>query len=147
MTDRLTKEQEDALRAADKAATPGPWESRTWDIFTNGATTSIASVPAYSDEQKANALFIALARNHLPALLKELEALRGENTRLTTHIDIARAMIAEAWSPPEDRATWDKRSAEESMQIRRERDEKLWIRLRLWAEQVLALRAPKEPTG
>lgn len=99
MADRITPEQEAALVAAEKAATPAPWANGTepeevdsvrvcyfrdgkaceWCIALAGNTIDGTN---WDDETKArwkaDAELIVLARNAMPALLAEVGALRGE---------------------------------------------------------------------
>lgn len=81
MTDRITKQQEDALRAAEAKAPAAPWivvgdagiESPS---YATGIRLPIALHGAAAE-------FAALARNAMPALLDELERLRAENRAFT----------------------------------------------------------------
>lgn len=96
------KEEIDNLRALEAAARPGPWTTTkstwkskadpnyTWsasgieqdeDVFGNMAS-AIAYAQSTGQIRNEDAQFIAAARNALPGLLDELEALRAENTRL-----------------------------------------------------------------
>lgn len=72
--------QLEALKAAYEAATPGEWvdEGRT-PRYVNAGIYHVCRVLAHSDrtfgEYDANAQFIALSHNLMPALLEAVEAL------------------------------------------------------------------------
>jgi hypothetical protein len=96
MTNRITQEQEEALRAAEKAATPGPWVNGTepedddnvrvcffrdgkaceWCIALSGDMEDGHWTEETQRRWRADADFIAAARQGVPALLAELDALR-----------------------------------------------------------------------
>lgn len=90
MTERLTAEEEAAIRARLQNATPGPWYAChdgecpcgfVWSI----PEDLIVSMPAHEGDTtltvepiKRNAKFIAAARTDIPALLAEVDYLRSE---------------------------------------------------------------------
>lgn len=81
MADRITPEQEAALAAAEKEATPAPW------------------VPG--PRATADYAFVCAARNLMPALLAELAALREENEKLkkaARHAYFAMPMCIDCWN-------------------------------------------------
>ena len=91
------------LRAAMEAATPGPWHTNTqcpglccWHIFPSvpmfGACEDAPIVMGECSE--ADARFMTLARNALPAILAEMDALREALEKLLAG---ARAETAESW--------------------------------------------------
>ena len=92
----------DDLEAAEKAATPGPWANDGRYLATNepyplvGApdgdyhsrVADCAFYGAWGDEQcHANAAFIALSRNALPALLRVARAAEGLLAQVPSSID------------------------------------------------------------
>lgn len=88
------------LRAAMESATPGPWHTRTecpaqccWHVFPSvelyGAGEDTPIVMGECSE--ADARFMALARNALPALLADRDALR-EVLRPLAEIDLAKEL-------------------------------------------------------
>jgi hypothetical protein len=85
---------EKRLRELLTTVTPGPWTTSS-EYSVRDADGELAASVSYEErEQRANAEFIALARNLLPTLLAELDALRGvekaardAETRLGQHID------------------------------------------------------------
>jgi hypothetical protein len=100
MTARLTAEQEAALRAAEKAATPGQWvcEEQYYDGLRYAIEIGAPDpAPHEPDDQiliarcmnacglhrklyrREDAAFVAMARNAMPSLLAELEAARAEH--------------------------------------------------------------------
>jgi hypothetical protein len=109
---RLTPEQEDALRAADAAATPGPWVNGTepmeddsvrvcffrdgkaceWCVALSGDMDDGHWTAETQRRWRADADFIALAREGVPALLAELDAMRAwkkEVEKLVREIGLA----------------------------------------------------------
>lgn len=88
MSDSLTPEVLAELRRLDKAATPGPWTVWTGaghppEVRCDGHTP-VVSWPGFDDsdrstqEHEANAKLMALARNALPALLRERASLAAD---------------------------------------------------------------------
>ena len=74
----LTKEQQDAIRSRCEVATLGPWEllrvktdGANGDWFLLDEETRLAII----EKSDANAVFIAHARQDIPALLDALEAM------------------------------------------------------------------------
>lgn len=76
----------EALRALERAATPGPWDADedAWILASDDDRGFVAQVfdglrPTATDETSAlaNAAFIAAARNAFPALADEVERLRA----------------------------------------------------------------------
>lgn len=70
------------LRRLERAATPGPWETTTWDGLLYVASVQqlqgsyVCELGIGSDGAERDAALIAAARNALPALLRVAEAAR-----------------------------------------------------------------------
>ena len=86
-----------ALRALQEAATPGPWVAQGYDhnpgeagvVILGGADTAMGShLTAYAitvfnvGQSEADAAYIAALVNAAPALLNELDQLRGQVARV-----------------------------------------------------------------
>lgn len=71
------------LRRLERAATPGPWETTTWDGLLYVASVQqlqgsyVCELGIGSDGAERDAALIAAARNALPALLRVAEAARN----------------------------------------------------------------------
>jgi hypothetical protein len=85
MTGRLTAQQEAALLAAEAKATKGPWFAEYHLVGDNQDETKSNIIAdcgdRYQSEREqgwADADFIALAREGVPAMLAELTAVRAE---------------------------------------------------------------------
>jgi len=81
----MMREELDAIKARERAATPGPWHVRDGfivDKYNNFIThlgTGAAFVPDHSPEQiAANSKLIAHSRTDVPTLIAEVERLTGE---------------------------------------------------------------------
>ena len=95
----MTNEQLQAIKARCEAATPGPWEPGTLDYMrvevyqapeapkVNPLRWQRACICREARDQDAD--FIAYAREDIPALLAEVERLRGECQRQAEYIRIA----------------------------------------------------------
>ena len=105
----MTAARRAAIKARCDAATPGPWvvsseyasgvdlgykpdHERTWGYGCGNDFVCDLNDGEYheycsQDEQRANAEFIAAARQDIPDLLAEVERLRVENQRLEKSID------------------------------------------------------------
>lgn len=79
----LTEERIAEIRGREKAATQGPWGNMLALVISGEKDIAVAqySRGVTRDEQRANAAFIAYAREDIPALLDEVERLRAENER------------------------------------------------------------------
>jgi len=82
-TTPLTPEREQEIQARAEAATPGPWCTDSWEIYQGteyepGLSSWIGETCRAddSDGARADAAFIAHARQDVPALLSEIAALR-----------------------------------------------------------------------
>lgn len=105
----IPKEQLAAWRAVTDAATEGPWEPAVW-IETDGNEWRATgpghddrshdhdSEPGCPDEQAAqcDATFIATARTAVPALLDEVERLRGERDVISAEVERWRLVVKAA---------------------------------------------------
>lgn len=94
MSERLTEEQEKAIREAVGAATQGPWSAWSQEGTTSTGKYRHSVCRVVEDDREHvcvgdalgateaaaydNAAFIALARNTVPLLLAEIDALRVE---------------------------------------------------------------------
>jgi hypothetical protein len=89
-TPALSPEREQEIRARAEAATPGPWCTDSWEIYQGaeyepgisqwiGETCRGATSP---EQDRADADFIARAREDVPALLAELARVRAERDAL-----------------------------------------------------------------
>ena len=90
----MTNDELSAIRERAVAATPGPWEMQPIGRSSFGyelRQRDSLSVLLYTEgcyvpkQEEANALFIAHAREDVPALLAEVDRLRAENTLLREH--------------------------------------------------------------
>jgi len=101
---RLTDEQREELGRLEKAATPGPWESggstpTPGEVWIWEQTGHHPGDPDAPDTRIAccgapDAALIAAARNALPALLAEVDALRGELAATKRAIDfVSRPLV------------------------------------------------------
>ena len=98
MPDSKTGEPElEAIRARVEAATPGEWFTESDGIY-NASRSYLVTPTGDSDQDRADAGFIAHARSDVPALLELVAALSTENERLRGIERAAQAMVAE--SPP-----------------------------------------------
>lgn len=69
----------DAIRACCEAASPGEWRREGVSVVTDRANICVTCDGGTSaGEQQANAAFIAHAHQDVPALLAEVERLRGQ---------------------------------------------------------------------
>jgi hypothetical protein len=81
----MTAPDLDAIRARAEAATPGPWE-RSGSLVQAGRRARRARVgQTWGLAWKQDAEFIAHAREDVPALLDEVERLRGEAENWKRH--------------------------------------------------------------
>ena len=80
----LTGERLAEIRGREKVATQGPWVADEHSFCVDlGYNPDHKRTHGYrEDEQRANAAFIAHAREDIPALLDEVERLRAENEQL-----------------------------------------------------------------
>jgi hypothetical protein len=102
----LTEKQIADLRAAHAASTPGEWNFETkypgvvlggpFHTYTNGSCQSqvlLATGSESVEERDANTRFCAMAHNHMPAILAELERLRkqveGQSEELKRSAEVA----------------------------------------------------------
>lgn len=79
----LTEERIAEIRGREKVATQGPWGNMLALVISGEKDIAVAqySRGVTRDEQRANAAFIAHAREDIPTLLDEVERLRAENER------------------------------------------------------------------
>ena len=104
MPDSKTGEPElEAIRARVEAATPGEWFTESDGIYIYNASRSYLVTPTGdSDQDRADADFIAHARSDVPALLELVAALSTENERLRGERDGFRGVTARllaGWHP------------------------------------------------
>ena len=106
-TEAMTPERIAEIKAREGKATPGPWvvdkyangvdlgykpdHERTWGYGCGNGFVCDLNDGEYheycsQDEQRANAEFIAAARQDIPDLLAEVERLRAENKRLERQV-------------------------------------------------------------
>lgn len=78
--ERLTQEQIESIRKRAEAATEGPWyyDRQTGDLI----EINDREYPSRVLAQEVNGVFIAHAREDVPALLAEIERLKAEIERL-----------------------------------------------------------------
>jgi hypothetical protein len=84
MSDRLTEQQLTDIETRANAATAGPWCTDSWEIYQGteyqpgaewiGETCRAGEM----DDSRADAEFVAAAREDVPALLAEVRRLRAE---------------------------------------------------------------------
>ncbi|MYS69433.1 hypothetical protein GTY88_03160 [Streptomyces sp. SID5926] len=89
---RLSSEREAEIFARHEAATPGPWSANAQiGVVTNEAGDPLA-VFGGGEQDRADAAFVAAAREDVPELLAELAAVRAER-------DQAKERVAELERP------------------------------------------------
>jgi len=101
----------DAIRARVDATTPGPWHPRDVGYVFAASTTPRSDESGYDgtpivdtfmwpEQGSANQLFISAAREDVPALLAEVEALRTERDGLAAVIERApHGVTCSGWNP------------------------------------------------
>ncbi|WP_255951610.1 hypothetical protein [Streptomyces odontomachi] len=89
MTAPLTPEREQEIRTRAEAATPGPWCTDLWEIYQGaeyepGLSSWVGETCRAEDPDgaRADAAFIAGAREDVPALLAEIDRLRAQRRYL-----------------------------------------------------------------
>ncbi|MCA1571929.1 MAG: hypothetical protein LC798_16785 [Chloroflexi bacterium] len=87
-------EDELAIRAREKAATPGPWTiDESFEVDDKGTRATFVKGPLwwYDNylESEADAQFIAHARTDIPALLAAVDQLRGAANWLLEQVEDA----------------------------------------------------------
>ncbi|MEU5772622.1 hypothetical protein ABZ819_04870 [Streptomyces venezuelae] len=103
MSDRLSPQREAEIRERAEATTPGPWCTDAWEIYQGteyqpglsqwiGETCRGTSTP---EQDRADAAFVAHAREDVPALLAELAAVRAERDEAKTTLRDACDQVAE----------------------------------------------------
>ena len=88
----MAEEWLDAIQARADGATKGPWGcygDGAHEVFDAGEYSDgdCGEVVAAVIDKLSDAVFIAEAREDIPALLKEVERLRAENERLRAALD------------------------------------------------------------
>lgn len=79
----MTEQELQAIEARANAATPGPWYyayegSSDWSVFQDGTDTRpVASLHRWHKAECPEAVFIAHARQDIPALVAEVRRLRA----------------------------------------------------------------------
>lgn len=83
----------DAIRALAEAATPGPWRVGDGGDYFEWEVVIAPHLPTLELSESADgaedAAFIAAARTAVPALLAEVDRLRGENAQLKGYLNHA----------------------------------------------------------
>lgn len=121
----MTAERRAAIKAREGKATPGPWvaneyasgvdlgykpdHERTWGYGCDNSFVCDLNDGEYheycsQDEQRANAEFIAAARQDIPDLLAEVERLWAENLRIEKAANYLANMLARYEGCPHE--TW-----------------------------------------
>lgn len=94
----LTEERIAEIRGREKAATQGPWWAhKSFEVIygQNSGCDSLIVCALESEnfmyskelDMRANATFIAHAREDIPALLDEVERLRAENEKMRAQVE------------------------------------------------------------
>jgi len=96
MTTPLTPKREQEIRARDAAATPGPWSANEPTGFVVDPTGQPLAIFGGGLQDRADAAFIAHAREDVPTLLAEIERLRSlvANARLQARNEVAGEVVA-----------------------------------------------------
>ncbi|MFJ8146602.1 hypothetical protein ACIQ6R_16245 [Streptomyces sp. NPDC096048] len=90
----LTEQQLADIQARAEAATPGPWCTDDWEIYQGaeyvpgisqwiGETCRGTTSP---EQDRADATFVAAAREDVPALVAEIQRLKGQRKYLITQL-------------------------------------------------------------
>lgn len=66
----------DAIKARSVAATAGPWQRLDQTVYAGPDEHGVVVAETYGDQHDADAIFIAHAREDVPALVAEVERLR-----------------------------------------------------------------------